>query len=265
MPAHPTGRRSWTGDELLAAFRLYCRTPFGKLHQHNPDIIALAGMTGRTPSAVGMKACNFASLDPVQRARNIAALGNVSRADRRLWEAFEANPESVAAEAEAAFARLSGDGAAAPPSELGIFEEITIPAGPTEAMRLVRTRRVQAFFRASVLASYGYRCALSGIKIAGLLNASHIIPWNVSVERRADPRNGIALNALYDRAFDRGLFTFDDSLRVIVSKKLRGGLTDARQTCSLDQLAGSELQMPERFRPSVDAIRYHREHIFQAE
>ena len=55
----------------------------------------------------------------------------------------------------------------------------------------------------------------------GLLNASHIIPWNVNVERRADPRNGIALNALYDRAFDRGLITFDEGLRLVVSGRLK--------------------------------------------
>ena len=56
------------------AFRLYCRTPFGKLHQHNPEIVALARALGRTASAVGMKACNFASLDPAQRAGRWHAL-----------------------------------------------------------------------------------------------------------------------------------------------------------------------------------------------
>jgi hypothetical protein len=71
---------------LLIAFRLYCRTQFGRLHYRNPAIIELAPLLARTPSAVAMKACNFASLDPVQRARHIAALGNVSRADRALWE-----------------------------------------------------------------------------------------------------------------------------------------------------------------------------------
>lgn len=92
-----SSRVPWSRDELLVAFRLYCRTPFGKLHQHNPEIIDLARRLGRTPSAVGMKACNFASLDPVQRARNISALGNVSRGDRELWESFLATPEAIAA------------------------------------------------------------------------------------------------------------------------------------------------------------------------
>jgi len=53
----------WSRDELLVAFRLYCRTPFGKLHQNNPKIIEMSRVLGRTRSAMGMKACNFASLE----------------------------------------------------------------------------------------------------------------------------------------------------------------------------------------------------------
>jgi putative restriction endonuclease len=206
--------KNWSRDELLVAFRLYCRTPFGKLHQRNPDIIELAQLLGRTPSAVAMKACNFASLDPVQRARNISALGNVSQADRELWKSFEQNSESVAAEAEAAYGRLGSQRAETED------QDWEMPQGPTEVERTVRTRRVQGFFRAAVLASYEFRCALSGIALPELLNASHIVPWNVDTERRADPRNGIALNTLYDRAFDRGLITFDESMRLVVSSQL---------------------------------------------
>jgi len=55
-----------------------------------------------------MKAINFASLDPVQQARNIAALGNTSRGDRELWNQFQENPEAVAANAPVAYAALSG-------------------------------------------------------------------------------------------------------------------------------------------------------------
>src|SRR2546423_8851571 len=99
-------RENWTRDELLVAFRLYCQTHFGKLHQRNPEIIELSQLLGRTPSAVAMKACNFASLDPVQKARNISALGNVSRADRELWESFERHSEAIAAEAETAYESL---------------------------------------------------------------------------------------------------------------------------------------------------------------
>ena len=137
----------------------------------------VSARVGRTPSAVAMKACNFASRNPAQRARSIKALGNVSRTDRALWNAFQANPEAVAADAEAAQARLTG-------GEVPLSEaELDLPEGPTEISRTVRARRVQAFFRVTVLVSYQNRCALSGIALPELLNASHIIPWAADARR----------------------------------------------------------------------------------
>ncbi|MEK7815407.1 MAG: HNH endonuclease [Pseudomonadota bacterium] len=253
MPKHV----GWSQDELLVAFRLYCRTPFGKLHQHNPEIIELARLLGRTPSAIAMKACNFASLDPVQKSRKISALGNVSRADRELWELFEKNAESVATTAEAAYARVSGSESVIP------LLEMEQPEGPTEVERQVRVRRVQSFFRAAVLTSYNYRCALSDIAVPELLTASHIIPWSINSERRADPRNGISLNALYDRAFDRGLITFDASWRLVVSSRLKTDKPPIIQQQALLDMEGHALRMPERFAPDPEAMSYHREHLFQ--
>lgn len=238
------------------AFRLYCRTPFGRLHRSNPEIVELSRSLKRTPSAVAMKACNFASLDPAQRARDIRALSNVSRSDRRLWERFERNPEEVAFEAEAAYIALTGKDA--PP----LGTELKTPEGPSEIPRMVRARRVQSFFREAVLVSYESRCALSDINFPDLLNASHIVPWSADVERRADPRNGIALNALYDRAFDRGLITFDESLRVVLSRRLQTSDAPGLYREALLALEGRELRIPGRFPPDPAAIAYHREHVF---
>ncbi len=252
-----TARVGWSQDELLVAFRLYCRTQFGRLHQHNPEIVELARLLGRTPSAVAMKACNFASLDPVQHARNISALGNVSRADRSLWESFVENSEAVADEAEAAYARLTGT------ESVAVTSEPETPEGPTEVERSVRVRRIQGFFRAAVLTSYEYRCAISGISIPELLNASHIIPWSANHERRADPRNGIALNALYDRAFDRGLITLDTSLRLVVSSRLRVSDPPPLHRHALLEIEGQPLILPNRFAPDPEAIAYHRERVFR--
>jgi putative restriction endonuclease len=262
MGSMPT-RVPWSRDELLVAFRLYCRTPFGRLHQHNPEIIELGRTLGRTPSAVGMKACNFASLDPALRARDIGGLSKVSRSDRVLWDEFGANPEAVAAQAEAAYARLTGREAPPVATELGLPDgELELPDGPTEVTRAVRTRRVQAFFRAAVLAGYEYRCALSDIAAPELLNASHIIPWNADPHRRADPRNGLALNALYDRAFDRGLITFDESLRLVISPRLRAADPPAAQRQAFHDMEGKPLRLPSRFAPDPAALAYHRERVF---
>jgi predicted restriction endonuclease len=252
--------KNWTREQLLVALRLYCRTPFGKLHHRNPDIIRIAEMIGRTPSAVSMKACNLASLDPAQAARGISGLKGAASADKELWREFEENPEAIANEAEAVWESLSGTSTE---SETRLFENsgsLPIPpTGPTDVERLVRARRVQGFFRDAVLVSYNGRCALTGIAVPELLNASHIIPWSVDEARRADPSNGICLNALYDRAFDRGLLTFDEDLRAVLSERLQIGDPPPL----LLNIAGKPLQLPDRFRPDLAALEYHREHVFQ--
>lgn len=250
-------QRGWTRDELLVALRLYLFTPFGKLHQKNPEIIDLARRLGRTPSALGMKACNFAGLDPEFLRTNRKGLSGAANADRAIWAEFTADSESIAAQAEDAFARLQGSTA------LPDVDILHMPAGATDILRLVRVRRVQSFFRAAVLTSYGSRCAISGLSIPELLVASHIIPWGHNVARRADPTNGICLNALFDRAFDRGLITLDEDLRVVVSRQLRAAITSANLRCSLDEVAGRVIQ-PLRLTPDPSALAYHRAHVFQA-
>lgn len=129
--------------------------------------------------------------------------------------------------------------------------------------QVVRVRRVQQFFRSAVLVSYENRCALSDIAVPELLTASHIIPWARDVKRRADPRNGLCLNALYDRAFDRGLITFDERLRVVVSPALRTVEAPALQREALIGLEGRELRGPVRFMPDREALAWHRENMFR--
>jgi putative restriction endonuclease len=256
IPAMPAGT-GWTREEQLVALRLYMRTPFGRLHAKNLEIISLAGQLGRTPSALAMKACNFASLDPAFRRTNRRGLSGASEADRAIWNEFAGNAERVAAESEEVFARLEPVRAAREEAE------VRIPAGETDVLRLVRARRVQSFFRATVLTSYGCRCAISGLALPELLVASHIMPWADSVERRADPTNGICLNALFDRAFDRGLMTLDAELRVVVSRRLSEAADAAELSCSMRDAEGRRLFVPDRFPPAGDALDYHRRRVFR--
>ena len=37
----------WSREETILAFDLYCRTPFRKISQGNPEIIELAQLLGR--------------------------------------------------------------------------------------------------------------------------------------------------------------------------------------------------------------------------
>lgn len=258
----PTPRKPWTRDELLVAFNLYCRTPFGRLHHGNPDIIALAQRIGRSPGSVAMKLCNFASLDPIHRRRKIAGLKNASAADRQIFAEFDADWQSLAATSELAAQRLKFRPLDLEPGSS--TSELAATAAETETIRTVRTRRMQSLFRATVLAGYDMACAISGINIPALLQASHIIPWSREVQRRLDPRNGIALSALHDRAFDRGLITFDDQLRVAISPKLRVKKPTDLHRQALLSIEGQPLRLPTRYAPDPAALDYHRQHIFAA-
>jgi predicted restriction endonuclease len=87
--------------------------------------------------------------------------------------------------------------------------------------------------------------------------------WNANTERRADPRNGIALNTLYDRAFDRGFIIFDESLRLVVSPHLKEGRLSEFQKENFLRHEGKDLRIPYRFNPDPEAMTYHREKIFR--
>lgn len=264
-------RRNWTRDELLLAFRLYCELPFGRLYAKNPEIIELARKIGRTPNALAMKACNLASLDPFHQRRGVKGLSGASKADRQIWQEFHKDWTALFLEAEEAEQRLAPARKQHPEPKpyLALADELAPYGmepeqrdGPTEIERTVRARRVQSFFRQAVLVSYQERCAISGLAVPQLLNASHIIPWSKDESRRADPRNGIALNTLYDRAFDRGLITFDKDLRLIVSRRLDIPDPSEFHRRALIEVEGTRLQLPNRFHPDPEALEYHREHVF---
>ena len=250
-----TNHRNWQRDESLLVLHLYCRTPFGKLHHRNPEIIHLAEVIDRTPSAVAMKAVNFAHLDP---NLNRQGLSSVSKADRELWDEFLTDSNHIALAAEDLYEKRMF-----PQADAESIHEGPIPDGPTESVQAVKVRRVQRFFRNSVLTSYESRCAISGLKIPSLLVASHIIPWKDSENRRADPTNGLALNNLYDKAFDRGLLTFDEQWRVCLSGELKMHFSDSDLSKRLLDIEGRELQMPKRFYPDPSAMDYHRQRVFK--
>lgn len=246
---------NWTREQALACFNLYCRIPFGRFHRLNREIIAFAEAIGRTPDAVAMKLSNFASFDPAHKKRKVKGLRNVSSLDRALWREFEATPNLVAEQSEEAFNRLAL-------SPTLIEPEVTLPSGPTERLLSRPMRLVQSFFRRSVLASYEYKCSFCGLDVRQVLIASHIIPWNVSEELRADPRNGLCLCALHDRAFDRGLMTVDTESRLVLSERLKHySSTPLHQVAFLD-LDRRRISLPVKFLPRSSALEHHRTSIF---
>ena len=80
--------------------------------------------------------------------------------------------------------------------------------------------------------------------------ASHIVPWRVDKRNRVNPRNGLLLSALHDKAFDIGLITIDDDMTVRVSRK-HLVLNDRFFSTSIEDYDGHPIRPPEKFGPAV--------------
>jgi len=114
-----------------------------------------------------------------------------------------------------------------------------------------------------VLAAYQDQCCVSGNPLTELLVASHILPWATHPEHRVNPRNGLSLSRLHDAAFDRGLVTFDEDYRLVVSKRIRSHFTNEAVRDNFARYEGRPLRFPEKFYPDRLFLSGHRELIFR--
>ncbi len=258
----------WTREHALIALNLYCKLPFGKLHRRNPAIIEVAMRMGRSAGSLAMKLGNLASLDPVQKARGIKGLSKATKQDRILWNEFQSDLVNLGPESEQLLHDLFTKSNDYEVNFLGrdmvrIEPAGNPPFGPTEATASVRVRRGQQFFRQTVLNSYGVRCCISGINVPPLLVASHIKPWADFPSDRLDPRNGLCLSSLHDAAFDYGLITLDDQLRLVLSRQLKSFLPSQILKESFVKFEGKSIRLPEKLaEPEPAFIGYHRASIF---
>ena len=243
-------RRDWSREELIVAFNLYCKIPFGRIHIRNPQIIELAKAIGRTPSAVSWKLANFARLDPALKNRHVAGASHGAQAEVEVWNEFNENWENLAFESERLLRQFEGAAAA--------IEEVSesFPEGKTRDA-MIRARVNQGFFRAAVLAAYGSRCCITGLSVTQLLNASHIVPWKDDVKNRTNPRNGLCLNAVHDRAFDLGLITVTPDLKVQLCRGLKQNKKDDAIRDLLGRFDGVSIRPPDRFAPDPEFLHFH--------
>lgn len=247
----PTNK--WTREELIIAFNLYCKIPFGTIHIHNPQIIALAKILGRTPSAVSWKLANLASLDPTLKKRNIAGASHGSKLDAEVWNEFVDDWDRLAFESERLLAQKIGK----PVEEISEVDVDDLPKAGKEREAVVKVRVNQSFFRRAVLAAYNFQCCITGLEILELLNASHIIPWSKNKENQVNPRNGLCLNAIHDRAFDRYLITVTPEFIVKVSKSVKKATASEAVKDFLLRYDGLEINRPARFLPDPKFLKHH--------
>lgn len=247
-------RRKWTREEEIIVFNLYCKIPFQCSSKNHPDVIRIAKLIGRTPSAVNMKIGNLGSFDEQLKKQGIVGLTNASKLDKEIWDEFNGKWDELAFESENLIAKLENKN-----SEV----DESIPLGFDETVT-TKQRVNQNFFRNAVLASYKNVCCITGISTPQLLIASHIKPWSKSNEsEKTNPRNGLSLNTLHDAAFDKGFITVTPEYKIIISDKIKDIYNGNTVNKFFNCYNGKSIILPEKFPPNKDFLLYHNDMIFE--
>lgn len=256
----------WNREELLVALNIYHKLTFGQLHARQPAVVALAEKLGRGSNSVAMKLCNFASLDPGLKMRGIKGLEGASALDRAVWNEFHENLNVTVPLSEEALRKVFG---VDEDCEIEVLPRQGIricrrqPTGPTESITNVKQRRGQDYFRNAVLNNFAGRCGVTGLAVRELLVASHILPWGTHAAERLNVHNGLSLSRLHDAAFDRGLITFDDTLRLRLSPRLKAELPHRAVSDNFGAYAGECLTLPDDAAlPELAFLAEHRAKIF---
>jgi putative restriction endonuclease len=127
-----------------------------------------------------------------------------------------------------------------------------------------QARKGQGKYRENLLKECWF-CPFTHIAEPELLIASHIKPWKESDEsEKTNPCNGLCLNALHDKAFDKGFMTINaDNYTVIISNRITDIYNGETVSKFFDYYNGKQMILPEKFAPKKVFLEYHNDVIFQ--
>ena len=251
--------QDWTHEEHILAFQLYSRIPFGTIHMRNPLLIELAALLGRRIGSASRKLANFSRLDPIHQARGVMGLPRGAKGEDAVWKEFANDPEALVLKSEQLLASLLGRSL----EELAEIDTDDLPKEGIERDAVIKIRVIQSFFRRRILSAYDFRCCVTGLTNRPLLTASHILPWAENKENRLNPKNGLCLNALHDRAFDRHLMWIENDNVIRFSPRIYEDAKKANEiketTDWLTRFEGQCLILPKKFAPSPEFLEKHAE------
>jgi putative restriction endonuclease len=250
----------WTRDELILAFNLYLKMPFGKMHSRTQEIIHLAKIIGRTPDSVAIRLTNFAHVDPYHQERGVRGMSGGRMQVEPIWNEFVNDKEKLVFESERILAEKENMTIETKFAE--ILYDTKKMKGETK-IREVKTRVNQNFFRQVVVANYSGKCAITGIDIPDLLVASHIIPWSKNEEERLNPENGICFSALFDRAFDKGYIGINGKFQILISSQLKKKEKEDYYSKYFSHLSCTKLFLPKKYYPKKEFLQFHLDLIFR--
>jgi putative restriction endonuclease len=146
-----------------------------------------------------------------------------------------------------------------------IHEDILQAISLDTNLENVKRKKRDPLFRDRILKAYEYQCAVCGFNVrlgnslVGL-EAAHI-KWHQAGGPDSE-ENGVSLCALHHKLFDRGAFTVDSNLDILVSDNAHG--TNGFQEWLL-KYHGKKLRHPQSkfYLPKITFVEWHVKEVFQ--
>jgi putative restriction endonuclease len=245
---------NWTREELILAFNLYLKLPFGQMHKGNGEVKKLAALLGRrTPDSVAMRLTNFASVDPYHQQRGVKGMSGGHNQVKPIWDEFMNRQGDLVFESESILAECKHETIEEAHPEL-VFDLKDLKGEVKE--RLVKTRVSQSVFRQMILKTYQNQCAISGIDLPELLVAGHIVPWADDEHNRLNPENGLCLSSLYDRAYEKGLICIDTDYKLLISKRLKAETSKQYYQRFFGHYEYKQIRVPKTYQPKKQFLEF---------
>lgn len=186
----------WSKEETTLAFFGYKLTPIDKQDPSNPEIQKLARLIKHTHESIKDKFSFFASLD-TSMPKNISGTENLL--GKEIVNKYSNNTEQLFSDTKTILKRLK---------KIKNIDEypkmlIEIDTEDTEKTVNVKMRKHQQQFRAFILSIYDYKCCITGFRTLDLLEAAHIVAWSEYKEYRLKGNNGLCINSMFHKAYDK--------------------------------------------------------------
>jgi putative restriction endonuclease len=250
--------KNWTKEETIIAFNVYCKIPFKSSSKSHSTIIQYAKILGRSPSALNMKVGNFGRLDPELKRQGITGLVHGSKLEKVVWDEFNGNWDELAFESEKLIAKLQNKTI----EEVGTIDVEDLPKGG-DRETIVKVRVNQSFFRNAVLSSYNTKCCITGLTVPDFLEACHIVSWNLDKDNRTNPHNGLCLNSIHHKAFDKGFVTITPDYKILISKHFDAYSDDIAVHDFFKKYHNQSIFLPDKFLPSRKFLDWHYNNLFK--
>ncbi len=88
------------------------------------------------------------------------------------------------------------------------------------------------------------------------------MPWSIDKQNRTNPYNGVCLNSIHDKAFDKGFITITPDYKILVSKYFDTYSDEKAVVDFFLKFQNQNIILPDRFLPSKEFLDFHYHNIF---